>query len=1547
MITKFFKSSISIFIFLMIFQTAALMGLSEFFWEQPSPFISESGNFPVSAFNENISVIAWQEPALSGNTGEIRIGLGVKALSQDWRIKSSVGSVYPYAGAQPAILSIAVDQRDRILIAAAASSTETEILISDNRGETFRSSRLGGGSESSVAPRIFVRSDGGYLLFITRGASPDFIPSGSSPPDSSPRSLTLFYSRSDDGFTWSAFEPFILNEGLTLNFLPVHASRGGLDYVFFQSFVGTGDTAPTFQLFFKTSTNGGRTWSAARQFTTFSDSFTTTGANPARFDNQRPHLSSQAEGLFLVWERRLGSGSPQVYAAFVEENGSIRGAPQRVNSAESYCNNPVAFSYQGEPTVVWFDNRRGGSRIFMAQRRGPDWQNQDLSGSSGDASFARPVVTRDGLHIFWVSGDSSRGFGRIFVLAPDTSVNSPALQAENFVPGRRNRGDRAQIGWNIPADSSGIMGFSWSWSRDQNALPPKELSSYISSRPQAEVIADEDGSWYFSLIARDYAGNWSSPVQVEYVRDTTPPPAAAIVPPVLDEAGFLVSNTFTLGWNSPPASDVAGYTWNLDYLGSTAPFRDFDDEAFTQAAETRFSGDSNPVPRIMGSGPTASYTNQDDGVWRFSVFAIDEVGNIGPPSRIFFRTGKYIPRTFISYVYALQDEQGIVSIRLIGRGFSVGGEVSRVFLRREADDSAQKDPDLREFFTEKQDFAILSDREIAGLRIEQLETGYYRIGVEHPARGVFIHPTAIWVDKTGTVKFGDYSRTWESLWSARPRRYVLDPAVLVLTALMILCALALAVSVRGIGAVIVESRSIRLEAEALLTGDYMPIEKKRRQRQIKRHSMGLRFKLASFTIALVLLVVVMVSAPLYLMMTRTQRETLLRGLWDRSSVLLEGLASGARTYLPSQNVLELGYLVDQAEAVPEAHYVTITGFGGGSTIFNDHIWATNDPDILLKIDTAEFIPGVSRLRDAVSPRGETIAIRLNGRARADVGDLAKSITALTQEGISLATETDDQSRLRLQDIQVSVQSLEIRLNEGLTEISRGINSEPAFSLGEHQPVGTFIFFKPVMFRQGSEDDYFRGLIRLEVSIETILAAIAEGQNNLLRVILIVALAAMGIGAAGALVLAAFIIRPIHILVDHVEKIRDTEDKAKLEGVDIALKSRDELAVLGSVLNDMTHGLVKAAQAAADLSIGKEIQKKFIPLELDREGNKLSAGFKDAKHARFFGYYEGAKGVSGDYFDYQDLDGRYYAIIKCDVAGKGIPAALIMIQVATMFLNYFKAWKPTEKGMHIEEVVYQINDFIETLAFKGRFAAFTLCLFDTQTGLLRFCNAGDNLIHLFDASEKKFKTIALSETPATGVLPNILVEEKGGYKVETLTLDTRDILLLYTDGIEEAKRKFRGADFKEIICTEGPQDTPHGNHSSGQGDEEMGADRVADIINAVQNRQVYTLNKYHNGEGDVELSFDFSICQGTVEETIMAMVSVEKIFRCYRNPQAGEETRVLVDRKVDDFLKKHFLQYRTYCSDTRDYPGNDAYLYYTHLDEDAQYDDLTILGIMRK
>jgi hypothetical protein len=1534
-----------LFLSLFIFTIAATVPAQDFYWEAAEPFTSGQGKFPVSAYSNDFSAAAWQEVTPNrDSSGLINIFLAVKESGKDWEQKGIAGGPYSFLGTEPSILSMVIDNRGRIIIAAASGGAQAEILISENRGQSFSKHFINLGADNSVAPRLYVRADGGYLLFTTRGRA---------------QSVSIHYSRSDDGITWTPFEFFTPENALSLNFLPAHSSSGARDIVFFQSLVMGTESLSTYQLYYKISENGGRTWTEARRFTTFNDPVIQGQTGADNFDNQRPHLSRYGNNLLLVWERRLANRTPQIYSAVINSDINITGRVERVNSTEAYCNNPIGFIYNNTPTVVWFDNRSGNNRVILARRGDFNWQNYPLSGVSTDASFARPVVSKDGAYIFWQT--TIRDTGRIYMLAPDRSVASPRITAVNFTPSIVNRSERARVTWNIPADTSGIMGFSWNWSQDINAVPPEQVMIYNTGSAASlnlENIASSDGDWYFTVRAHDYAGNWSEPARITYTRKNTPPPQVNITDPPLDEDGFLLSNNLNFTWQQSPDPYLAGYTWNLQFLGANP-----------QAAI------DPPPSRIMGTSTSVSYSNQDDGTWAFSVSAVDMAGNIGQPSNIIFNTNKFIPFTSVSYIDARQDEQGILSIRLIGRGFSTDGRITSVVLEREGSPELPADS-----------FNILSDREIGGLTFENMDEGRYRIKLSHSIRGWYTADSFIPVARTGTVKFGDYSKEWKPSWKIQQRGLITFNPIWALAALLvILCMLGLIAVIRGIAAVISESAMIKQEALAIVTGDFMSIEKKQKTVQIQKRGSGLRFKLASFTTALILLVIIMISTPMYIIMTNTQEETLLKSLWDRSSVLLEGLASSARSYLPmaiqslgERGTLELMYLPSNSAALSEAQYVTITGYGINS-IYTDHVWASNDPDLDSKTDTAELRPGVTRLTDILTPLYDEMSGRLNRRAQEEAGELSKSITSMTDEFLALALRTDAEGERMRGDIQVTINSLNLKLNDILTDISGEIGSYPEFSFNNINSSGDrkYIFYKPIIYRQMADDNFFRGLIRLEVSLDSIISEIQRGQMTLLFTIGVVALIVLITGIIGALVFSSLIIRPIKNLVKHIEIIRDTEDKAKLAGVDINISSNDEIAILGNTINDMTHGLVKAALAASDLSIGKEIQKKFIPLEVDSQGNKQSSGLKNTQYLNFFGYYEGAKGVSGDYFDYIDLDSRYYAIIKCDVAGKGIPAALIMIQVATMFLNYFKQWKPNEKGMRIEEVVYQINDFIEALAFKGRFAAFTLCLFDSVTGTVRFCNAGDNIIHLYSAKENKMKIITLPQTPATGVLPNFMIESTSGYKVQTVQIEKGDILLLYTDGIEEAKRKFRNREFKEILCTEGQTDTPHENHLSGQADEEMSPERVEAIINAVMAREVYTLHKYHNPEssddfqssdlqssdlqsgdsqsGDLrssdlrsgDLQFDFTACEGRVEDVIMAMVSVEKMFRCYKPVDAGEESRVLVDKKVDEFLKKHFLQYRRYCLHTREYPENPAYMYYTHIREDEQYDDLTILGIKRK
>ena len=342
---------------------------------------------------------------------------------------------------------------------------------------------------------------------------------------------------------------------------------------------------------------------------------------------------------------------------------------------------------------------------------------------------------------------------------------------------------------------------------------------------------------------------------------------------------------------------------------------------------------------------------------------------------------------------------------------------------------------------------------------------------------------------------------------------------------------------------------------------------------------------------------------------------------------------------------------------------------------------------------------------------------------------------------------------------------------------------------------------------------------------------------------------------------------------------------------------------------MTLGLAKAAAANKDLTVGKEVQKMFIPLEKNTSGKKLTTGKKSRTGLSFLVITKGQRVCQETTLTTQNLTRITTRSSSAMSQEKGF-LPLIMVEVATIFLNYFRHWK-TGSRIYLPELIININDLLEERGFQGRFAALIVALVNVKTGDCYLCNAGDNIVHLYNSGENKMKQITLPESPASGVFPSFMVD--GKFQQVKTRLEKGDALLLFTDGVEEAKRAFRNSKFEHITCAEpGMKDGDlHGNHYVSAGDEELGISRIYDIINAVFNKATYKLEKYHNPVPDELLTFDFSSCTGTMEEAIMAMVSVERIFRIIPDPTATADNRIVVDSKVNEFLKQHFDQYRRY------------------------------------
>jgi hypothetical protein len=382
-----------------------------------------------------------------------------------------------------------------------------------------------------------------------------------------------------------------------------------------------------------------------------------------------------------------------------------------------------------------------------------------------------------------------------------------------------------------------------------------------------------------------------------------------------------------------------------------------------------------------------------------------------------------------------------------------------------------------------------------------------------------------------------------------------------------------------------------------------------------------------------------------------------------------------------------------------------------------------------------------------------------------------------------------------------------------------------------------------------------------------------------------------------------------------------------------------------------------------------VQKRFLPLVKGARGGTGSTAEEETAKVEVYGYYRGAKGVSGDYFDFKKVDDTHYALIKCDVAGKGVSAALIMVEVATIFISYCNEWKKSAQRIAgikdpkarlkaqqeiepIDTLVYRINDMVEERGFPGRFAALTICILDTETGAVTVCNAGDTIINIYESKKRMMTHNQLPDSPAAGTFASMLVEMKAPFRRVVQKLEHGDVLFLQTDGIEESKRHLRNAAFQEIICDEpglAVGDVHLGTHKKGdkEGKEEFGTTRIDGVLNALFSKGTYTLVRNHNPIPGEELTFDYSSCTGTAREAVLALMAAEKVYRLIPDPHAGEGNRVIVDTMIAEFLEKHFRQYGRYFSHPLKEQADPAHVTFTHVMEDDQYDDLTILVVRRK
>lgn len=1571
------------------------------FWDSVESVSAKNSYFPVALYDSHDSYIFYE--SVDKLRQEIKISWRQKRDKLLWSDTFSLPDTFKYSGDDvPDMYSAALSSKGVLAVSVLDSSSANGVIkvySSSDKAASFTDFTFPPQIKQITSSRIFASETGSFILFISLGEGKQ------SPTESS---FSILYSESADGKKWSDLKVFKPSSSISNAFSPFFTRIGGREFVFFEGWSGKDSTT---SLIYASSRVGPFSDSWSEPFVVTDSSSMLDSSSYLEAKNFRPFVLSDGKNTKIAWERTTKTGSTAtVMVAPLSPEGKILDKND-VESLNAFGNGrrPSIFLFNGKFFVLWFDDRNGVNNVHLAENLGVQWVEVDsiLRRQSNKISSAFPcafvLAENSSLCLAWQTDDKACS---ISMLCQDYKVKKPLFAAKNFKIGSRGSETNPVVKVVMPDDVSGIAGWSGIWTGDINAEPEKSSLS-----PQFKNIGDnlipakissdsgDDEIIYFKARVLDKAGNWSETASLEYYLDRTPPKRLSQIYFDRDEWGFASSNDVSFSWQKDieETDDVAGYSWTLTKIApidkslavtksrKLALTPEESEKLLSSIIEANAENESKaklPSSKINSASASASFRNRENGLYVFSVRAIDSVGNAGEPENIWVFLNKYKAATMIRNVTAVPDDLGNVSIEITGQEFSYDGEISEVMLTR-------KSGGEKFIFKKKSgDFSIQKlkgdNEKIYGIKIDGMKSGSYSVQIRHSERGLSTWKNNLVIGENGTVKY-EKQYNFEPEWFSLPEiasKYSVNTDRILFIFVMLMILFGTMVCTRGIIVTARDVLKIKKEVSSILTGEYMEKEDIDRIEAKLKVKVSLKLKFGLSITSLLLLIVAGVAVAIGYQMSKTQEKILISGLKDRVKTVMGNMSSGVQSYLDDgrEKIVEIGAIVNQTDNFDEAKCATIFSFEiDGQALTDgsrpmDYVWATNDENINSKINTGFFDAGTVRYEwtdDFYRKKCE----ELNEKALKIIDDLSHT--------------TGDNSNL---------------IFRKLNEFSASqYDSYPAMSDEKlDRNVTEYHFYWPVIYQKGqNRDNLLQAMIIMEVSTDTLVSQINASRKIVLSIALVAGVVAAIIALVSAFALSSIIVFPIQRIVSHVKKITETKNKLLLDGVEIKITSHDELRTLGDSVNEMTKGLVKGARdeerakiaferaaverekaaraqaeeakaraEAAEMNImnldGQAVQKAFIPLVSEGAEKETVAELKE-KEIQLYGYYEGTDAVSGDYFDYKKLDDRWYAIIKCDASGHGVPAALIMTIVATIFRRYFASWKFEKNGVKLNLLAADINDFIESLGLRGKFAAMMICLLDTKTGDVYTCNAGDNILRVFDSAERKIKVITLHEAPAAGPLPSFMVEMKGGYKVEKIKLKTNDVLFLYTDGIEESTRFFRNSDFDIVACDESglKEGEIHGTHKKGEQSEQMEPARVQDIIECVLNKKKYVLKRYHAPIADEKLEFDFTKCEGTIEEAIIALTAVEKVFRMYKKPGSQgkvEKTEmnldgkmktviqvsgdgIKIDRKIDAFLQKYFNRYDYYCVNKVD-EGETNYVYYTGVSEDVQADDLTLLAIKK-
>ncbi len=215
---------------------------------------------------------------------------------------------------------------------------------------------------------------------------------------------------------------------------------------------------------------------------------------------------------------------------------------------------------------------------------------------------------------------------------------------------------------------------------------------------------------------------------------------------------------------------------------------------------------------------------------------------------------------------------------------------------------------------------------------------------------------------------------------------------------------------------------------------------------------------------------------------------------------------------------------------------------------------------------------------------------------------------------------------------------------------------------------------------------------------------------------------------------------------------------------------DEFYVLSRDINKTVAQLKHLIDEASsridkDLMFAKKIQASALPSSFP--------AYPNIKEFDIYAYMQTAKEVGGDFYDFFHIDGKHIAFLIADVSGKGIGAAMFMMETKSLIKHYVN---PREE---LSTIIERVNDDICANNEAGMFVTCWIGVINCNTGAVDFVNAGHNTPLIYREKTKSWTYLKQSKNLVLGAMGGIK------YKTQHIDLEPGDRIFLYTDGVSEA------------------------------------------------------------------------------------------------------------------------------------------------------------------